>query len=309
MHHSLPNWLAKQLKADWPDQYDQLGQALRSAAPVFVRTAPGFELIELDEELTAELTPIAEHCYLASSKVRELLSASDQIRVQDRHAQIAANLFATGEHLSVLDACAAPGGKAVHLLDRLTPKLLVAVDFEESRMPRLEAALNRHPLAGHTQILCKNAVLIHAQTQGAVSDSGQIGFDRILLDAPCTATGVIRRHPDIGLLRQPGDVIATAQLQLRLLTHLWTQLAAGGELVYATCSLLNTENADIIQQFLIDQPEASLAGTQVVLERAGNLIDPTLSAAVDTGFGVQLLPLDTNSGDGFFYALLQKPLS
>ena len=309
MHHSLPNWLAKQLKADWPEQYDALGQALRQPAPVFLRAAPVFALSELDEELAAELTPITEHCFLASSKIRELLAASNQLRVQDRHAQIAAKLFTTGDNLSVLDACAAPGGKSLHLLDCLEPKLLVAVDSEAARMPRLEAALNQHPLAGRTQILCKSALVVHAHTQGAVSDTGEIGFDRILLDAPCTATGVIRRHPDIGLLRQPGDVIATAQLQLRLLKHLWSQLAAGGELLYATCSLLKAENADVIRQFLSDQPDARLASTQAVLDRAGGLVDPKLSAAVDTGFGVQLLPLKPNSGDGFFYALLQKPLS
>ena len=184
----------------------------------------------------------------------------------------------------VLDACCAPGGKTTHILECASNlKELVAVDLEPSRMSRVKDNLSRLKLS---------ATLKVADVGALESWWDGVQFDRILLDAPCSATGVIRKHPDIKLLRRESDIHALTTLQLQLLRTLWTALAPGGKLVYATCSILPEENVDVVEHFL--QEEAS-ATAQIV----------PVSCGIAQSTGRQLWP-QVDGHDGFYYAVLVK---
>ena len=204
--------------------------------------------------------------------------------VQDEAAQLAAGLLsaAPGEH--ILDACAAPGGKACHILE-LQPDLgrLVAMDVDKARLQRVGENLERLGLS---------AELVAGD--GARPPAGLAAgeFDRILVDAPCSASGVIRRHPDVKLLRRPGDLPQLADQQLAILRGLWPLLKPGGRLLYATCSLFDEENSAVVRQFLQAHGDAALCAT-------------AWSWGEATACGKQLLP-SREGPDGLFYSLLQK---
>jgi 16S rRNA (cytosine967-C5)-methyltransferase len=202
-----------------------------------------------------------------------------ELSVQDAGAQYAAGLLDAQPGERILDACAAPGGKSGHILERTAGlKELVAVDIDADRLSRVAANLQR---LGLTATL---------QQADLVADSWWDGqpFDRILLDAPCSGTGVIRRHPDIKLLRRPGDLAQFAATQRKLLTRCAAMLVNGGRLVYATCSILQTENQSVIDAFLAQDPRFFRVQADLVLL-------PTPRAA-----GPSTLT------DGFHYACLQK---
>jgi 16S rRNA (cytosine967-C5)-methyltransferase len=208
------------------------------------------------------------------------------VSVQDAAAQLAAEMLAAEPRMRVLDACAAPGGKTGHLLERAGGQLeLIALDVDARRLERVEENLSR--LGYHAQLLAADA----AQT-----DRWWTGrpFDRILVDAPCSATGVIRRHPDIKLLRRRSDIPSLAGSQSRLLDALWPLLRQGGRLVYCTCSLLKTENEEVIAAFVGRHRDARVA-----------LPEATGAPWRVCGAGVQLLPCDADV-DGFYYARLEK---
>ena len=204
--------------------------------------------------------------------------------VQDEAAQLAAHLLGTAPGERVLDACAAPGGKTCHILE-LQPRLaqLVAMDLEPRRLERVAENLAR--LGLRAELLCADAAAPPPELTAG-------GFDRILVDAPCSASGVIRRHPDVKLLRREGDIPALAQQQLRILRGLWPLLGPGGTMLYATCSVLEEENSRVVQAFLQQCPEAQLRL-------------PDASWGVPRSHGRQLLP-DPAGADGLFYALLYK---
>jgi 16S rRNA (cytosine967-C5)-methyltransferase len=206
-----------------------------------------------------------------------------QVSVQDEAAQLAAPLLDALPAQRVLDACAAPGGKSAHLLERVAGIELVAVEAEAERLITLRDTLQRLGLTA-------TVIGGDAADPGAWWDGR--AFDRILLDAPCTATGVIRRHPDIKALRRPTDVAATAALQARLLDALWSLLQGNGKLLYATCSLLPAENQDQIRSFLGRRPDAVVLPIET-------------EWGIPTDPGRQILP-GQGDMDGFFYALLQK---
>ncbi|MGH8771237.1 MAG: 16S rRNA (cytosine(967)-C(5))-methyltransferase RsmB, partial [Burkholderiales bacterium] len=192
-------------------------------------------------------------------------------------AQLAAPLLDVEDGMRVLDACAAPGGKTAHLLERARIRL-VALDRDAERLAKVRENLDRLELSA--QLVCADA--------GAPVDWwDQLSFDRILVDAPCTASGVVRRHPDIKWLRRESDVAQAAAEQQRLLCALWQILAGGGKLLYATCSIFAEENAELIEAFLKTHDDAELL--------------PVARLESHTG---QLLPNDRH--DGFYYALLQK---
>lgn len=312
-HHSLPNWLAKQLKQDWAAHYDALGQALRQPAPIFLRVNRQYtDIAKYSALLTAhniahELTPIgladAKAIRLSAKiKIQDLPHFADGwVSVQDLHAQIAGYLlarcdfspFETGG-LDILDACAAPGGKTAHLLElsaaatdkKFHVKHLTALDNEPSRLQRLQDNIARLKL---TNV---------AALQTVCADAAQFThtpYTAILLDAPCTATGVIRRHPDITLLRQPADVAQTVDLQAAILANAWRLLAPNGYLLYVTCSLLKAENEQQISAFLQQHHDARAVA-----------FDLALPNQIAVSVGYQCLPLHPNGGDGFYYALLQK---
>jgi 16S rRNA (cytosine967-C5)-methyltransferase len=211
--------------------------------------------------------------------------SSGWFSVQDAAAQLAAPLLGAGEGMRVLDACAAPGGKTTHLAELATADL-AAVDIDAHRLERVAENLARLGLSA--RLIVGDAADPAAWWNGAP-------FDRILLDAPCTASGVVRRHPDAKWLRRESDVAGFAEQQRRLLDGLWPTLARGGRLVYSTCSIFRAENAEQIGAFVARHTDAS----RVPLEL------PYSFAATDG----QLLPAEVgaeHNHDGFFYALLQK---
>jgi 16S rRNA (cytosine967-C5)-methyltransferase len=214
-----------------------------------------------------------------------------RVSVQDAGAQCAAQLLAPQPGERVLDACAAPGGKTGHLLE-LQPGLadLLAVDIDGARLRQVEETLVRLGRGGRARVR-----RLDLRSEGALADEPP--FDRILLDAPCSSTGVIRRHPDIKLLRRRGDLPAFAARQGELLRRLFARLAPGGLLLYVTCSVLPAENESVIGAFLASEPNASAEPWPESL--------PLPPGAVSTGFGTQLLPGAAADTDGFYYALLR----
>ncbi|MGN6512648.1 MAG: 16S rRNA (cytosine(967)-C(5))-methyltransferase RsmB, partial [Lysobacteraceae bacterium] len=209
--------------------------------------------------------------------------AQGDVSVQDGSAQQVADALAPATGARVLDACAAPGGKAAHLLERDPSLRLLALDVDARRLRRVGDTLARLGLAA--DLRCADAADAPAWWDGAP-------FDAILLDAPCSATGVARRQPDVLLHRRPSDIDALVELQARLLDALWPLLAPGGTLLYATCSLLRAENDAQVAAFLARTADAVLAPLDA---RFG----------LDTGHGRQRFPGDDGM-DGFFYARLAR---
>lgn len=207
--------------------------------------------------------------------------ASGRVSVQDEAAQLCQPLLATTSGMRVLDACAAPGGKTAHLLEHAELDLL-ALDIDPARCARIDENLQRLQLQG-ARVIAADAARPSTWWDGQA-------FDRILLDAPCTATGVIRRHPDIKLLRRESDVAQTARTQATLLRALWPLLKPGGVMLYATCSVLKAENELQIAAFLAASPDAR---ERVIAQPWGEA----------RPHGRQLLPGAT---DGFYLALLEK---
>ncbi|WP_350447358.1 16S rRNA (cytosine(967)-C(5))-methyltransferase RsmB [Pseudomonas solani] len=288
-----PRWLQKALKAAWPEHWEAICAANNAHPPLILRVNRRHG--ERDAYL-AELRQAgieAEPCAFSRDGIR-LLEARDvknlpgfadgRVSVQDEAAQLAADLLELAPGQRVLDACCAPGGKTCHLLEA-EPGLadVVAVDLEESRLVRVRENLQRLGL---------HATLIAADGRDTAAWWDGKPFQRILLDAPCSATGVIRRHPDIKLTRQAEDIPALAQLQGELLDALWPTLEVGGILVYATCSTLPMENSENIAAFLARTPgarELDIAGTFGLKQPHGR----------------QLLARE-DGHDGFYYAKLIK---
>ncbi len=306
-HHALPAWLYKQLKKDWPQQAGHIAQNLRNVAPLTLRinsrqgTRDDYlaELEQWDIEATAcKLSDDGIVLQQAAPIVELPGYQQGWFSVQDEHAQLCAQFLGDLNNKRVLDACAAPGGKTAHLLEKNSPALLVAIDHDEKRLSRVHENLNRLQLTSpQVQVVTADAATWQADAL----------FDHILLDAPCTATGVIRRHPDIRLLRQPADVQQTAQLQAQLLDHLWQQLKVGGTLLYVTCSILKQENQQQIATFLKRTVNACLIPLELeALQQSPDLLElqPNLMEG-QAMIGLQLLP-QRRGGDGFYFAKLQK---
>lgn len=223
------------------------------------------------------------------------LFAQGGVSVQDGAAQLAALLLAPKQNERILDACAAPGGKTMHLLER-QPDLekVVAMDISAERLERVKQSSLR------LQVPADKLELLLADASRQDWWDGQF-FDRILLDAPCSATGVIRRHPDIKVLRRAEDILALTTLQAQILDNLWSMLKPGGVLLYATCSILREENDQQMQAFLA-RHQGSF----------GRVSAREIPIQAQWGHGMpvgrQILPGEQNM-DGFYYALIEKPLS
>ncbi|HEY9147507.1 MAG TPA: 16S rRNA (cytosine(967)-C(5))-methyltransferase RsmB, partial [Gammaproteobacteria bacterium] len=209
--------------------------------------------------------------------------AQGRVSVQDSAAQLAATLVAPEAGMRVLDACAAPGGKTGHLLEICRDISLVAIDIEENRLARVAQNLQR--LGSSATLLTGDAATPERWWDGQP-------FDRILLDAPCSATGVIRRHPDIKLLRRDSDIPQLVQLQQTILDALWPLLRPGGRLVYATCSVLPQENSEQLANFLARHDDARELPLQAEWGQAVTV-------------GRQVLP-NQDGMDGFYYACITK---
>lgn len=290
--HAHPDWLVQQLRRDWGADAPAILAANNSEAPLTLRVnrlRSGRDNYAARLQEAGIASAPCEHApnglrVSAVGDVRKLPGFDEGLfSVQDEAAQLAALLLAPTPGQWVLDACAAPGGKTAHLLEVAPACRVLALDSDERRNVRVAENLARLQLTAE----------VRTADAGMPADwwDGQ-AFDAILLDAPCTATGVIRRHPDIKLLRRPGDVAQTVAQQKRLLNALWPLLAPGGRLLYATCSLLKAENEEQVAAFLATHGDAS---------------EQPLATAAGTArpHGRQLLPAD-GGHDGFYYALLQK---
>lgn len=288
-----PRWLQKSLKAFWPEHWEAICAANNAHPPMILRVNRRHHSRDAYLALLGEAGIAATPCVYsrdgivleAAADVRSLPGfAEGWISVQDEAAQLAADLLDLAQGQRVLDACCAPGGKTCHILEA-EPALagVVAVDLEAKRLVRVKENLERLGL---------DAELIAAD--GRDIDKWWDGkpFQRILLDAPCSATGVIRRHPDIKLTRQPDDIVALAQLQGELLDAMWKTLEVGGILLYATCSTLPTENTEVIAAFLERTPGA-------------RELDLATAAGIKQPHGRQLLA-QQGGHDGFYYAKLIK---
>ncbi|MHC8330506.1 16S rRNA (cytosine(967)-C(5))-methyltransferase RsmB [Pseudomonas sp. LB3P25] len=288
-----PRWLQKSLKAFWPEQWEAICAANNAHPPMILRVNRRHHSRDAYLELLTAAGIAATPCTYsqdgiildAATDVRSLPGfAEGWISVQDEAAQLAADLLDLAPGQRVLDACCAPGGKTCHILEA-EPALagVVAVDLEAKRLVRVRENLARLGLS---------AELIAADGRDTATWWDGKPFQRILLDAPCSATGVIRRHPDIKLTRQPDDIAALAVLQGELLDALWITLEVGGILLYATCSTLPTENTEVIKAFLARTPGA-------------RELDLATQAGIKQPHGRQLLAQD-GGHDGFYYAKLIK---
>jgi len=291
--HAHPKWLCKRIEQAWPQQAAAIFAANNHPGPMTLRVNQ--QRLSRDEYLaTLQAANIAAKATPLSEDGVQLLKATGvdaipgfaegQLSVQDEAAQLAAQLLQLEPGQRVLDACCAPGGKTCHILER-EPRLaeLVALDIDDSRLERVRENFER---------LNVQASLVAADAAATVEWWDGQPFDRILLDAPCSATGVIRRHPDIKLLRKPDDIARLAELQAELLDALWPLLKSGGKLLYATCSILPEENDTSIAGFIARQSDVEV-------------IDIAAEVGMQTPLGRQLLPV-IDGHDGFYYALLAK---
>lgn len=287
-----PTWWIEQLQADWPEHWEALLESNQQAAAMMLRvnqrrgTVAQYQARLTEAGLEAQAFGEAGLALGHAAGVLRLPGFADgDVSVQDASAQRAASLLlqaGLAPGARVLDACSAPGGKTAHLLEVADLDML-ALDVDAQRLSRVSDTLTRLGLQAQTQA-----------ADAAEPDTWWDGrhFDAILLDAPCSASGIVRRHPDVRWLRRRSDIDALAQIQDRLLDALWPLVAPGGLLLYCTCSLFKQEGQARIDAFLQRQPQAQ------ALPAPGHLIPvleyPQASAST--------YPV----GDGFFYALLRK---
>jgi 16S rRNA (cytosine967-C5)-methyltransferase len=288
-----PAWLARQIEIDWPDQADAIFTASAQPAPLWLRVnrrwigRDACQALLADAGIDAICDPRWPDALRLDTAVpmQQLPGfAAGLLSVQDGAAQAVADALAPPPGSRVLDACAAPGGKAAHLAERDPSLQLLALDVDAQRVHRMQTTFARLRLEN-----------IQTRTADATRpDTWWDGtpFDAILIDAPCSATGIVRRQPDVLLHRRPSDLAALHQTQARLLDALWPLLAPGGILLYATCSLLRSENAGQIAAFLA---------------RTADAVPEPLDARFGhaDGCGRQRLPGEDGC-DGFFYARLRK---
>jgi 16S rRNA (cytosine967-C5)-methyltransferase len=293
-------WMLDAFARDWPDDWESIAAAGNAEPPMWLRVnarrgSRDAYLTRLAAAgLAAEPCPFApEALRLAAPVAVDALPgfADGEVSVQDAAAQLAARFLAAAPGMRVLDACAAPGGKACHVAE-LEPGLaeLVALDIDAARAARIESNLARLRLAAR--------VVVGDAAQPADWWDGR-PFERILLDVPCSGTGVIRRHPDIKLLRRADDLGRFAAQQAALLRACWGLLAPGGRLVYASCSVLAVENAGVVAPFVAAEP-----GAVAVTESARLLLPGALPWRL-AGPGCAL-PSGAADADGFYYACLEK---
>lgn len=289
-----PDWLLAEVKNDWPAQADAILDASAAAAPLWLRanrqatTRDAYRERLREAGIEADIDDaLPDALRLADSMaVADLPGfAEGQVSVQDGSAQAVADALLLPSGARVLDACAAPGGKAAHLLERDPSLRLIALDVDARRLRRTEETLRRVGADGHVVLKAADATDLHTWWDG-------VPLDAVLIDAPCSATGIVRRQPDILLHRKPTDIDALVETQARLLDALWPVLAPGGVLVYATCSILRRENAAQVDAFLARTPDAV---SEPLPDAFGHADGP----------GRQRLPGEGGM-DGFFYARLRR---
>lgn len=282
-----PGWLLKRLQHAWPQQWQAITEANNQRPPMWLRvnrqhhTRDAWLALLNQADKNGICGDAPDAVRLESPAPVSQLPGFDQgwVTVQDLSAQRCALLLEPqpGEH--ILDLCAAPGGKTTHILEVAPQASVMAVDIDEQRLSRVRENLLR---------LNMTAEVRQGDGRTPAAWCNDLTFDRILLDAPCSATGVIRRHPDIKWLRRDRDIAELAALQREILDAIWPRLKSGGTLLYATCSVLPEENHEQIRTFLADHEDA----IAVPLPQGDE-------------YGWQVFP-HADGGDGFFYAKLIK---
>ena len=291
--YSHPAWFIERLQSAWPDNWQSILAANNHKPPMMVRVnlaklSRNSYLKHLSESGIAATEFAFNDAGLELEKAVpvEMLPGFSEgwVSVQDGAAQLAADLMQLDDAKRVLDVCAAPGGKTTHILER-KPSLeqLVAIDIDPLRVQKIADNLRRLDLT---------ACLKTGNASQPAEWWDNVLFDRILLDAPCSATGVIRRHPDIKQLRRDADIQQLVHLQRKILNAVWPLLASGGMLLYATCSILPEENDRQIDYFISNHQDAK-----------GMVI--TANWGADQKYGKQIFPGQENM-DGFYYACIQK---
>lgn len=287
-----PQWWISYVKKFWPQNWQEILSANNQNPPMTLRintrhiSREKYLELLLQEKINATLAQYSpDAIYLEKPvPVTQLpLFKEGWVSVQDEAAQLAAILLDPHEGDSILDACAAPGGKTIHILEKQAGITLTAIDIEKVRLDKVQENLDR---THHT------ATLIAANAFEPDSWWDKHCYDRILLDAPCSASGVIRRHPDIKLLRKESDIANLIEDQQKILNALWPLLKSGGMLLYATCSVFPTENSDQIECFLKQHNDARLEHINA-------------DWGQQQAAGRQVLPGE-NGMDGFFYARIYK---
>jgi 16S rRNA (cytosine967-C5)-methyltransferase len=296
--YNHPQWLIDAIATDWPNDVDEILSANNARAPMWLRAnRQQNEKSVFAEELAAQDIACSSHAGLDQAlqleqpvAVAELPGFNEgRVSVQDGAAQIAAPWLLQGGGRRLLDACAAPGGKSAHLLELGADDLdLTCVDKDPQRLESVMANLQRLNL--RATVLAGDASKPHEWWN-------KQPFDGILLDAPCSATGVIRRHPDIKLLRRESDIAELSRLQAALLEALWSLLVPGGRLLYVSCSVLAGENDGLVGRFLDATPDAS----ENDMLPNNNIRDVMTRKAC----GYQVIP-GTAGLDGFYFACLEK---
>jgi len=289
---TYPDWIRLKVEQDWGEQAASVLRAGNQRAPMTLRVdLSRSSVADMIRQLKQQSIVASEHPLIKSAIILQSPVAVEQLpgfdsallSVQDASAQIAADLLDCKPGMRVLDACAAPGGKTLHILQSTEKLRLTALDKDETRLQRVHENLRRAGL--QAQAVAADAAQVDSWFDGEL-------FDRILLDAPCSASGIIRRHPDIRLLRQASDIAGLVQQQQRLLAALWPLLKPGGRLLYSTCSLFKDENEWQMEHFLSTLDK----GVEVPIN--------TVQWGQQRDVGRQILP--QHEMDGFYYALVEK---
>lgn len=293
--YSHPAWLLEKIKADWPQHWQQILQA-NNQRPAFclrvnqlLYSATQYQQLLAEDGIESSIVVLADFALKLEHGVDVRLLpgfAEGAVSVQDAGAQLVAELLDVSGADRVLDLCAAPGGKTCHILER-NPEIegLIAVELEQKRMLRVSENLQRLKLESRAALIVADARDTRQWWNGEK-------FNRILIDAPCSASGVIRRHPDIKTLRRASDIEPLVELQSEILQSAWQMLEDGGELLYVTCSVFKDENQNQIQNFLSAHDDA----TEIKIEADwGKSCD----------YGRQLFPGEQDA-DGFYYCRLKK---
>lgn len=321
-HFSHPQWLIDKIKLDWPGCWERVLEANNQRPPMSLRvnlkkiTRKNYINKLNIHNITAQITSYNE-CGVVLDKPTDINSLpgffEGEISVQDIAAQMAVTLLELEPGLRILDACAAPGGKTAHILESESQlSKLVILEKDPKRAKKIEENLRRLDLIEKSdeEGEKKIEIMIGDATQPELWWGGDY-FDRILLDAPCSATGVIRRHPDIKILRKKEDITKLAELQFQMISHLWNLLKPGGLLIYATCSIMPEENVLNIKRFF-----EFLENGQNTREGIAKKRVIQADWGIPQIYGRQILPGDScpidknkkqaTNMDGFYYCIIEK---
>jgi len=304
IEYNQPKWLVKRINKHWPDDLEQIIEASNTHPPMCIRVNESrvsretYQKMLKDKGIESEAGKFSTSALYLQIAVRvgQLPNFEEGFAsVQDEAAQLSAHILSPKSGEKILDACAAPGGKTGHLLEKGNNSEnegveLTAVELEPWRMEKIESNLERLGYSAH--LICADAGDLDAWWEGEQ-------FDKILLDVPCSATGVIRRNPDIKINRKPADINELVVIQREILTQVWKTLKPGGFMLYATCSFMPEENEYQVNQFL----ETQLDANEVKLNTLNN--DAKIEWGIEVSHGRQMFPT-LESHDGFYYCLLQK---